>query len=54
MIFQEPMAALDLSIRSENKIAETIIQQEHISHRDAMKRALGLLEQVKIPSAPAA
>jgi peptide/nickel transport system ATP-binding protein len=50
MIFQEPMAALDPVYTIGEQIAETIIQHEGANHRTAMKRALGLLEQVKIPS----
>jgi peptide/nickel transport system ATP-binding protein len=51
MIFQEPMAALDPVYTIGEQIAETIIQHDHVDRRTAMKRALGLLEQVKIPSA---
>jgi peptide/nickel transport system ATP-binding protein len=51
MIFQEPMAALDPVYTIGQQIAETIIQHEGVNHRTAMQRALGLLEQVKIPSA---
>ncbi len=51
MIFQEPMAALDPVYTIGDQIAETIVQHEGCDHRTAWKRALGLLEQVKIPSA---
>jgi len=51
MIFQEPMAALDPVYTIGEQIAETITQHEGCDSRAAMKRALGLLEQVKIPSA---
>jgi peptide/nickel transport system ATP-binding protein len=51
MIFQEPMAALDPVYTIGQQIAETIIQHEGVDRGTAMKRALGLLEQVKIPSA---
>jgi peptide/nickel transport system ATP-binding protein len=51
MIFQEPMAALDPVYTIGEQIAETIIQHEGCSKDAAHKRALGLLEQVKIPSA---
>ena len=51
MIFQEPMAALDPVYTIGEQIAETIVQHEGVDNRTAMKRALGLLEQVKIPSA---
>jgi peptide/nickel transport system ATP-binding protein len=51
MIFQEPMAALDPVYTIGEQIAETIIQHDRVGRGTAMKRALGLLEQVKIPSA---
>jgi peptide/nickel transport system ATP-binding protein len=51
MVFQEPMAALDPVYTIGEQIAETIVQHEGLSHRTAMKRALDLLEHVKIPSA---
>ncbi|HEY1411214.1 MAG TPA: ABC transporter ATP-binding protein [Rhodopila sp.] len=51
MIFQEPMAALDPVYTIGEQIAETIIQHEGCDKRTATKRALALLEQVKIPSA---
>jgi peptide/nickel transport system ATP-binding protein len=51
MIFQEPMAALDPVYTIGEQIAETIVQHEGCDNRTAMARALGLLEQVKIPSA---
>jgi peptide/nickel transport system ATP-binding protein len=51
MIFQEPMAALDPVYTIGEQIAETIVQHDGVDRRTAMKRALGLLEQVKIPSA---
>jgi peptide/nickel transport system ATP-binding protein len=51
MIFQEPMAALDPVYTIGEQIAETVIQHNRVDHRTAMKRALDLLELVKIPSA---
>jgi len=51
MIFQEPMAALDPVYTIGEQIAETIIEHEGCSKAAAYKRALELLEQVKIPSA---
>src|ERR1700760_194284 len=51
MIFQEPMAALDPVYTIGEQIAETIVQHEGVSHAAAMKRALDLLDHVKIPSA---
>src|SRR3954447_15779880 len=51
MILQESMAALDPVYTIGEQIAETIVQHEGCDRRTAMQRALGLLEQVKIPSA---
>ncbi len=51
MIFQEPMAALDPVYTIGQQIAETIVQHEQIGRRAAERRALELLEHVKIPSA---
>ncbi len=51
MIFQEPMAALDPVYTIGEQIAETIIQHEGITHAEANRRALALLERVAIPSA---
>jgi peptide/nickel transport system ATP-binding protein len=51
MVFQEPMAALDPVYTIGQQIAETIVQHEGLSRNKAMKRALDLLEHVKIPSA---
>jgi peptide/nickel transport system ATP-binding protein len=51
MIFQEPMAALDPVYTIGEQITETIVQHDGVSHRTATRRALGLLEQVRIPSA---
>ncbi len=51
MIFQEPMSALDPVFTIGEQIAETIVEHEGIDRRQAMKRALELLEMVKIPSA---
>jgi len=51
MIFQEPMAALDPVYTIGEQIAETIVKHEGIGHAAAMKRALDLLDHVKIPSA---
>jgi peptide/nickel transport system ATP-binding protein len=51
MIFQEPMAALDPVYTIGEQIAETIVQHEGVGRRAAMRRALDLLDHVKIPSA---
>jgi peptide/nickel transport system ATP-binding protein len=50
MIFQEPMAALDPVYTIGEQIAETIVKHDGVDYRTANKRALGLLEQVRIPS----
>jgi peptide/nickel transport system ATP-binding protein len=51
MIFQEPMTALDPVFTIGKQIVETILRHEQISHTDAQRRALDLLELVQIPSA---
>ena len=51
MIFQEPMAALDPVYTIGEQIAETIVQHDGVGRREAMQRALDLLDHVKIPSA---
>jgi peptide/nickel transport system ATP-binding protein len=51
MIFQEPMTAFDPVYTIGEQISETIVQHEGISRAEAGKRALEMLERVKIPSA---
>jgi peptide/nickel transport system ATP-binding protein len=51
MIFQEPMTALDPVFTIGAQIAEAIVRHEGLSRRDARRRALELLERVRIPSA---
>ena len=51
MIFQDPMTALDPVFTIGRQIAETIVRHEHVSRREADRRALDLLELVQIPSA---
>jgi peptide/nickel transport system ATP-binding protein len=50
MIFQEPMTALDPLYTIGDQIAETVMRHEKISKAAAMKRALELLELVRVPS----
>ncbi|HEV7328952.1 MAG TPA: ABC transporter ATP-binding protein [Bosea sp. (in: a-proteobacteria)] len=50
MIFQDPALALDPVYTVGEQIAEAITRHEKVSARDAMKRALELLELVRIPS----
>ena len=51
MIFQEPMTALDPVYTVGQQIAETVIRHEGCSAQDAWRRALDLLDVVKVPSA---
>ena len=51
MIFQEPMTALDPAYTVGRQIAETVVRHERCSYDAAYKRALDLLELVKVPSA---
>jgi peptide/nickel transport system ATP-binding protein len=50
MIFQDPMTSLDPVFTIGQQITETILRHEKISHADARKRAINLLELVQIPS----
>jgi peptide/nickel transport system ATP-binding protein len=51
MIFQEPALALDPVYTIGRQIAEAVIRHEGRSEREAMARALEMLEVVRIPSA---
>ncbi len=51
MIFQEPGLALDPVYTIGQQIAETVIRHEGKSNKEAMARALEMLEVVRIPSA---
>jgi peptide/nickel transport system ATP-binding protein len=50
MIFQEPMTAFDPVFTIGTQIIETIKRHDGLSHGDARRRALELLEMVQIPS----
>jgi peptide/nickel transport system ATP-binding protein len=50
LVFQEPMTALDPVYTIGEQIVEAIVRHEHVSHGEARKRALDLLELVQIPS----
>ena len=51
MIFQEPMLALDPVYTIGDQIAETVVQHRGVSRADGRRRALEMLESVRIPSA---
>jgi peptide/nickel transport system ATP-binding protein len=51
MIFQEPMLALDPVYTIGDQIAETVTRHLGVSWADGRKRALEMLEAVRIPSA---
>ena len=53
MIFQEPMSSLNPIYTVGQQICEILHLHNRISHRDAIKRAAALLEEVQIPE-PAA
>ncbi|MEM6460515.1 MAG: ABC transporter ATP-binding protein [Pseudomonadota bacterium] len=50
MIFQEPMTSLNPVYTVGNQIAETVLEHEGLSRRDAMDRATEMLRAVKIPA----
>ena len=50
MIFQEPMVAFDPVYTVGTQIAETIVRHEGVSREQARRRAIDLLERVRIPS----
>ncbi len=50
MIFQEPMTAFDPVFTVGDQIVETILRHEDVDRRTAHQRAVGLMEQVQIPS----
>jgi peptide/nickel transport system ATP-binding protein len=51
MIFQEPMLALDPVYTIGDQIAEAVVRHKGVSWADGRKRALEMLEGVRIPSA---
>ncbi|WP_416236939.1 ABC transporter ATP-binding protein [Rhizobium sp. CC-YZS058] len=50
MVFQEPMTALDPLYTIGDQIAETVMRHQKVNRETAMKRALELLELVRVPS----
>ena len=53
MIFQEPMLALDPVYTIGDQIAETVVRHRGANWAEGRKRALEMLEMVRIPSARA-
>ncbi len=51
MVFQEPMLAFDPVYTVGDQIIESVMRHEGFSRTDARKRALEMLERVRIPSA---
>ena len=50
MIFQEPMTALNPSMRCGDQVAEMIKKHEKVSDQEAKKRVISLFKEVHIPS----
>lgn len=50
MIFQEPMTALNPSMRCGDQVAEIILQHTNLKRKEAMERALELFKEVQIPN----
>ncbi|WP_421992271.1 ABC transporter ATP-binding protein [Roseococcus sp.] len=51
MIFQEPMTSLNPAFTAGEQVAEALRLHEGLSPRDAMARAIAMLERVRIPEA---
>ena len=49
MIFQEPMSVLDPTYTVGDQIAEPLRQHRHLSHKQALSRAIELLDLVGVP-----
>jgi len=49
MIFQEPMSALNPTMKVGKQVAEGIITHLHLSEEEAKKKVISLFEEVKIP-----
>jgi oligopeptide/dipeptide ABC transporter ATP-binding protein len=53
MIFQDPMTSLNPTLKIGTQLTETIRRHYDVSKDEARKRAVGLLEEVRIPNAKA-
>ncbi len=51
MVFQDPMSALNPTMRIGEQIAETLMIHKGMGQRDALKRAVQLLDRTRIPEA---
>jgi peptide/nickel transport system ATP-binding protein len=51
MIFQEPMTSLNPVMTVGAQIVEVIMRHQHVSHDEAKRQAIEMLERVKIPEA---
>ena len=51
MIFQDPMTSLNPTMTIGDQIAETLLVHRGMSHQDARKKAVELLEKTQIPEA---
>lgn len=49
MVFQEPMSALNPSIRCGKQVIEVLLQHQQLSKAEAKKEVLRLFEQVRLP-----
>jgi len=49
MIFQEPMSALNPSMRCGTQVSEILIKHLRLSNKEAKKQTLALFDQVKLP-----
>src|SRR5699024_11989783 len=49
MVFQEPMSALNPSIRCGKQVAEVLLQHRNINPKLAKKEVLELFKQVRLP-----
>lgn len=51
MIFQDPMTSLDPTMKIGKQVAESLLKHTKVSKKDALQKALELLELVGIPNA---